>query len=109
MRKTHTTVQVAVTLMADPDARHWVASLSEAAGVLPGSLHHILSRMLSEGWLVDSWEDRPVDPVRQPRRYYALTGRGREVLTEMLESARTDPRFGAIPDLHGTDPSDEGY
>lgn len=99
MRKTHASVRVIASLLADPDAQHWGYDLSRRSGVRSGVLYPILSRMLEAGWLTDGWETTQTHG-RPPRRYYALTSRGRDVFAAILAEASTDPRFRAM-DLTG--------
>lgn len=96
MRKTHTLVQVALALMADPSGRHWGYELTKQAGIRSGALYPVLHRMLGEGWLVDGWEDREEVGKRPPRRYYELTGDGIEQLGGLLAEAKADARFKAV-------------
>ena len=87
-------MQIAVALMADPDARHWGYDTSRQASVRSGAMYPILRRMLEQGWLADGWEDgNPAETGRPPRRYYRVTSEGRKQLDALLESARTEPRF----------------
>lgn len=95
MRKTHATVQVALALLEQPQARHWGYDLSKSTGVRSGVLYPVLHRMLEEGWLSDGWEEAP--PARKlkgpPRRYYEVTERGLIELGALLDQARGDARF----------------
>lgn len=97
MRKTHASVQTALALMTDPDARHWGYDLTKRANVRSGVLYPVLTRMLDAGWLSDGWEDPvTIERKRPPRRYYEVTTEGRKALAELLDEARTDPRFSAL-------------
>ncbi len=98
MRKTHAAVQVALALMASPDARHWGYDTHKRSGVRSGVMYPVLQRMLDEGWLADGWEDQPqADRAkRPPRRYYQLTPAGKTELAAMLAEARNDPRFRSL-------------
>lgn len=94
MRKTHSLVQVAMALMADPSGRHWGYDLSKRSGVRSGVLYPTLQRMLDEGWLRDGWEEQgEVRAKRPPRRYYELTDKGSAELGAVLSAARRDARF----------------
>lgn len=94
MRMTHSLVKVARLLAADPDGRHWGYPLSRESGVPSGALYPMLTRLLDEGWLADGWEDpSTVRGRRPPRRYYELTDKGRQGITELLAKAGTDRRF----------------
>lgn len=97
MRKTHASVQTALALMADPDARHWGYDLVKRANVRSGVLYPVLDRMLTEGWLKDRWEHpTELQTRRPPRRYYEVTEQGRKALAELLDEAQNDPRFSAL-------------
>jgi len=99
MRKTYALVQVALALMADPDARHWGYELSKQSGVRSGVMYPILSRLLEEGWLVDGWEEQSEagrGRQRPPRRYYELTSVGKAALGALITEARRDTRFGRL-------------
>ena len=49
-----------------------------------GTLYPLLNRMHKNGWLESTWE-MPADRGH-PRRFYALTPRGRRLLPEMLSA-----------------------
>lgn len=97
MRKTHALVQVAATLLAEPEAQHWGYDVGKKAGVSSGVLYPMFTRMLDQGWLTDGWED--LDPrvdKRPPRRYYELTDKGKAELGAVLAAARSDARFAQL-------------
>lgn len=48
--------------------------------VVEGTLYPLLSRLKSEGLLEYDWKESVSGP---PRKYYALTGKGREKLADM--------------------------
>ncbi|MCR6486811.1 PadR family transcriptional regulator [Amycolatopsis sp. OK19-0408] len=98
MRKTHSLIQVAAALMAQPSSRQWGYDLSRRAGVRSGVLYPMLTRMLDEGWLTDGWEDPAAtrEQKRPPRRYYELTAKGSAELGALLEAARRDARFTGL-------------
>jgi PadR family transcriptional regulator PadR len=97
MRKTHSLVQVAMALIADPSCRHWGYDLSKRSGVRSGVLYPTLQRMLDEGWVKDGWEEQGgVRAKRPPRRYYELTDKGKAELGALLNDARQDIRFRAL-------------
>ena len=68
MRKTHSLVQVAMGLMAEPDTRHWGYDLSKRSGVRSGVLYPTLQRMLDEGWLQDGWEVQEAEAALRGHR-----------------------------------------
>ena len=97
MRKTHSLVQVAMALMADPGGRHWGYDLSKRSGVRSGVLYPTLQRMLDEGWVRDGWEEPGgVRAKRPPRRYYELTDEGKAALGALLNEACGDARFRGL-------------
>lgn len=96
VRTTHSVVQAALALTADIDGIHWGYALAHQAGIRPGVLYPILTRMLAEGWITDGWEDPATISGRPPRRYYQLTDPGKTALAGLLAKARQDPRFAAI-------------
>jgi DNA-binding PadR family transcriptional regulator len=64
-------------LLADPTAELYGSQIGDAAGLMSGTVHPILARLESAGWLESRWEE--VDPQvagRPARRYYCLTGAG---------------------------------
>jgi PadR family transcriptional regulator PadR len=96
MRKTQALLRVALVLMADQGDQHWGYETGRRARVRSGVLYPILRRMLEEGWLIDGWEDPAEAYGRPPRRYYELTDTGRRELGGIIESARSEGRFGAV-------------
>lgn len=48
--------------------------------VVEGTLYPLLTRLKNQGLLSYRWEESPQGP---PRKYYSLTDRGREALSEM--------------------------
>ena len=97
MRKTHSLVQLAMALMADPGGRHWGYDLSKRSGVRSGVLYPTLRRMLDEGWVRDGWEEQgAIRAKRPPRRYYELTDKGKTELGALLSEARQDVRFRSL-------------
>ncbi|MGW5227485.1 PadR family transcriptional regulator [Nocardia niigatensis] len=97
MRRTHSLIQVAVALLAEPDTRHWGYELSRQSGVRSGVLYPMLSKMLAEGWLTDGWEDpATITQKRPPRRYYELTDQGKLELAGMVRAAAADRRFTSL-------------
>jgi PadR family transcriptional regulator PadR len=51
--------------------------------VVEGTLYPLLSRQKNAGWLSYRWEESTQGP---PRKYYALTDKGREVLKDLEAS-----------------------
>lgn len=61
-----------------------VTELSEAGLVASeGTVYPLLSRLRKEELVRTSWQESPSGP---PRRYYALTDRGREALADFTRS-----------------------
>jgi PadR family transcriptional regulator PadR len=98
VRKTHALVQLAVVLVAEPDAQHWGYDTAKKAGLRPPTMYRLLSSMLEEGWLSDGWENsaEAAKEKRPPRRYYQLTELGRVRLRALLAEAETELRFAAL-------------
>lgn len=85
-----------VDMDRDGDGRIWGYALSKRSGVRSGVLYPQLDRMMSEGWLVDHWEDRKADAKRPPRRYYRLTETGRSSLGAMVRRAEREERAAGM-------------
>jgi PadR family transcriptional regulator PadR len=51
--------------------------------VVEGTLYPLLTRQKNAGLLSYRWEESPQGP---PRKYYALTDMGKEILNELTES-----------------------
>lgn len=72
---------------ADPDDPLWGYKLSELTGLGSGTIYPIMERLESGGYVTARVETpRPAD--RPPRRFYELTGTGRE-LAARAQAART--------------------
>ena len=80
-----------ILLSLAPGPRHGYAILKDVAALSrdrvqlsTGTLYGALKRLLAEGWIRRATEDLPVgdeaDHPGRPRRYYALTDRGRRLL-----------------------------
>jgi len=62
---------------APADDPVWGLRLCEQTGYGTGTVYPALKKLLKAGWITDRWEEpQPMDRPR--RRYYALTGAGRE-------------------------------
>jgi DNA-binding PadR family transcriptional regulator len=78
------------SLLERPTHERYGLELCEAAGLPSGTIHPILARLESRGWVESRWED--VDPAiagRPRRRYYKLTSDGAEHARTALATART--------------------
>jgi PadR family transcriptional regulator, regulatory protein PadR len=76
-RMTLATRQVLNALLDDPGHGVYGIQIGEAAGLPSGTIHPILARLESHGWVESTWED--IDPRREgrpARRYYRLTAAG---------------------------------
>jgi PadR family transcriptional regulator PadR len=88
-RMTLPTQLVLRALLADPSAEYYGVEIGEAAGLMSGTVHPILARLESIGWVESRWED--VDPRvagRPARRYYRITAHGAEQARNELARIR---------------------
>ena len=79
-------------LLADPTQELYGVEIGAAAGLPSGTVHPILARLETVGWLTSRWED--IDPRaegRPARRYYQLTPDGMELARAALARAYTPP------------------
>ena len=75
-------------LLADPSKELYGVEVGAAAGLPSGTVHPILARLETVGWLTSRWED--IDPRaegRPARRYYHLTPDGAELARAYQASA----------------------
>lgn len=92
LRITIPTQLVLQTLLADPERELYGMEVGEQAGLRSGTVHPILARLESVGWLASRWED--IDPRtegRPARRYYRLTAEGAPAAQAALASAHRPP------------------
>jgi len=88
-RMTLPTQLVLRTLLAEPTREMYGLQICAEAGLPSGTIHPILARLESIGWLESRWEDvSPHEQGRPRRRYYALTSDGAELARAALERAR---------------------
>lgn len=103
-RMTLPTQLVLRALLADPTAEYYGLEIGEAAGLMSGTVHPILARLESRGWVESRWED--VDPRaagRPARRYYRITATGAEqARTELARIRQPLPGRLAPRPLPGT-------
>ena len=88
LRMTIPTQRVLEALLTDPAAELYGLEIGSVAGLRSGTVHPILARLETYGWLSSRWED--VDPSaegRPPRRYYRLTATGAEAARAALARA----------------------
>lgn len=96
MKLSHAVVQATIALLERPDDRHWGYVLSQRTGITNPVLYVMLRRMVADNLLTDGWEDPSLAVGRPLRRYYQLTPDGRDVLSGVIERARSDPRFRSL-------------
>ncbi|MFJ4081130.1 PadR family transcriptional regulator [Streptomyces iakyrus] len=93
IRLTKPTMAVLETLLsAAEDAPAWGLSICRDADLGPGTVYPILDRLSQRGW-VTSYEEPGPHPGRPARRFYELTGTGRQQAAQAL-AARKARRFG---------------
>jgi PadR family transcriptional regulator, regulatory protein PadR len=62
-----------------------IAGMTEGVlSVNPNTMYPLLRRLEEQGWIEGKWEH----PERRTRRYYSLTGAGREEYERLLEEVR---------------------
>jgi PadR family transcriptional regulator PadR len=89
-RMTIPTQLVLHALLTDPAKELYGAEIGQAAGLPSGTVHPILARLETVGWLSSHWED--IDPRaegRPARRYYQLTPDGLVLARTALARAYT--------------------
>lgn len=75
---------LAILSRDDAYASQIIAELKQAEMiVVEGTLYPILTRQKNQGLLSYRWEESPQGP---PRKYYAITPKGREVLAQLDHS-----------------------
>ena len=75
-------------LLADPSKELYGVEIGVEAGLPSGTIHPILARLETVGWLTSRWEE--IDPRtegRPARRYYRLTSDGVELARSALARA----------------------
>lgn len=93
IRLTKPTIAVLETLLsATSDRPAWGLSICREADLGPGTVYPILERLAERGW-VTSYQETAAHPGRPPRRFYELTGTGRQQATDALQERRAR-RFG---------------
>jgi PadR family transcriptional regulator PadR len=89
-RMTIPTQLVLHALLTDPAKELYGLEIGAAAGLPSGTVHPILARLETVGWLTSRWED--IDPRtegRPARRYYQLTPNGLALARAALARAST--------------------
>ena len=91
VRLTKPTLAVLAALMdAGPEDRVWGFRLCEEADLGSGTVYPLLERLERGGLVRSFWED-PQPPDRPRRRYYELTGAGRQEVAAAI-AARNSAR-----------------
>lgn len=91
---TLTTQLVLQSLLQQPATPQYATQVCEATGLQSGTVHPILTRLESHGWLQSEWE--ATDPRiegRPRRRYYTFTPDGIEQAREALSNSQVDVRL----------------
>jgi PadR family transcriptional regulator PadR len=89
-------------LLADPTKERYGLEVCGAAGLPSGTIHPILARLESIGWVESRWE--AIDPKvagRPRRRYYRLTTRGAQAATSALDRVSRLGRQSSSKFRHG--------
>jgi PadR family transcriptional regulator, regulatory protein PadR len=87
LRLSKQTLLLLDALLNHPTQWHHGYALSQATGLVSGTLYPILMRLEKADWLETKWEDEP-SPGRPPRHFYRLSGNGREWAREELKAAQ---------------------
>ncbi|MFF7259451.1 PadR family transcriptional regulator [Streptomyces sp. NPDC008159] len=95
IRLTKPTIAVLEALLsATSDNPAWGLSICRDADLGPGTVYPILDRLAERGWVTSHDEAGP-HPGRPARRFYELTGTGRQLATQALEAREVKRRkFG---------------
>ncbi|MGC1209061.1 MAG: PadR family transcriptional regulator, partial [Ornithinimicrobium sp.] len=89
IRMTGTTQAVLEAFLAGPKADHYGLQIGAETALPSSTIHPILARLESIGWLTSGWEE--IDPAqagRPKRRYYRLTAEGLSASRAALAAAR---------------------
>ncbi|MBD9703354.1 helix-turn-helix transcriptional regulator [Streptomyces sp. ID01-12c] len=92
IRLTKTTIAVLEALLtATSDDPAWGLSICRDADLGPGTVYPILDRLAERGWVTSRDETGP-HPGRPARRFYELTGTGRQLATQALQAREAKRR-----------------
>jgi DNA-binding PadR family transcriptional regulator len=87
------------SLLEHPAREMYGLQICQTAGLPSGTIHPILARLESLGWLDSRWEDaEPSSEGRPRRRYYKLSPDGAERARVALANAPT-PVSGLLPGI----------
>jgi PadR family transcriptional regulator, regulatory protein PadR len=96
LRMTMQTQLVLRALLEDPLHETYGLEICSASGLPSGTIHPILARLETAGWLESRWEEvEPSEAGRPRRRYYRLSPDGIERARDALARAYT--RIGDLP------------
>lgn len=74
------------------------AEIAAQADLATGTVHPILARLESNGWVSSEWEDVDTHEAGRPRRrFYRLTGEGRSVASDVLARPHAARRAPTAP------------
>ncbi|GIH07140.1 hypothetical protein Rhe02_52070 [Rhizocola hellebori] len=92
-------VQAVIQVLLDhPTGEVYGLELGAVTGIRSGTLHPILARLETLGWVESRWEDiDPAEVGRPRRRYYRLSLRGVDLARIALAGADS-PRMRWRPD-----------
>ncbi|MGW3341344.1 PadR family transcriptional regulator [Streptomyces sp. NPDC001009] len=86
-----------ILLAAKPDNPPWGFSICRDADLGSGTVYPLLDRLMARGW-VRSWDEEDAHPGRPARRFYELTGTGRQMAeAALLARAQRRSRFTLRP------------
>ena len=90
MGRLNLTYPTSLVLQALARGFHHGFDIMDATGLPSGTVYPILRRLDREGLLASRWEKQATAQREQrpPRRYYALTSAGEEMLAEAIERYR---------------------
>ncbi|EOD64974.1 PadR-like family transcriptional regulator [Amycolatopsis vancoresmycina DSM 44592] len=91
-------------LLHEPAEEMYGLEISAAAGLASGTIHPILARLETVGWLTSRWEDAdPKEQGRPRRRYYRLSPEGLQAARSALAvaQAKVDLVIRVRPHLAG--------
>lgn len=90
-RLTKPTVSVLSLLLEAGDNGCYGLEIIDQAGIGPGTVYPMLTRLESLKWVESNWEDvEPTAVGRPARRYYKLTALGRIEAQKKLESRNAE-------------------
>jgi PadR family transcriptional regulator PadR len=97
IRMTIPTQRVLKVFLAEPSHEFYGLQIGDAAGLPSGTVHPILARLETLGWVESRWEQ--IDPRqegRPARRYYRLTRDGQGAAPSALARAYRPQRATAL-------------